>query len=91
MSKKFVIRNQSQHYLSQDKTWVDGTDPTSLFRSSHKDIAVNELFEANVRDFALRAELIHCETSSKGYPSVEVLNPIPILAEENLETFAEPA
>ena len=91
MSKQFVIRNQNQHYLSKDKTWVDGTLPASLFRSTHRDIAVNELFEANVRDFSIRAELIHCATAGDGYPAVEVLNPIPVSTEENLETFAEPA
>ena len=36
-----------------------------------------ELFEVNVKDFALRGEIIACEADDKGYPAVEVLNPIP--------------
>jgi hypothetical protein len=37
---------------------------------------IYELFEVNVKDFALRGEIIVCETDERGLPVVEVLNPI---------------
>ena len=76
MKQLFVIRNQHQHYLGRNHDWVDGSHPPALFRTPHRDMAVNELFEVNVKDFALRGEIIVCETNERGLPVVEVLNPI---------------
>ncbi len=76
MKQLFVIRNQHQHYLGRNHDWVDGSHPPVLFRTPHRDMAVNELFEVNVKDFALRGEIIVCETDERGLPVVEVLNPI---------------
>ncbi|HMV72207.1 MAG TPA: hypothetical protein PKC08_08535 [Pseudomonadales bacterium] len=76
MKQLFVIRNQHQHYLGRNHDWVDGSHPPALFRTPHRDMAVNELFEVNVKDFALRGEIIVCETDERGLPVVEVLNPI---------------
>ena len=77
MKQLFVIRNQNQHYLGRHHDWLDGSHRPALFRTEHRDVAVNELFEVNVKDFALRGEIIACEADDKGYPAVEVLNPIP--------------
>ena len=77
MKRLFVIRNQNQHYLGRHHDWLDGSHRPALFRTPHRDVAVNELFEVNVKDFALRGEIIACEADDKGYPAVEVLNPIP--------------
>ena len=77
MKQLFVIRNQNQHYLGRHHEWVDGSHRPALFRTPYRDVAVNELFEVNVKDFALRGEIIACDTDDKGYPVVEVLNPIP--------------
>lgn len=76
MKQLFVIRNQHQHYLGRHHEWVDGSHPPALFRTPHRDMAVNELFEVNVKDFALRGEIIACETDERGLPVVEVLNPV---------------
>ncbi len=76
MKQLFVIRNQHRHYLGRNHEWVDGSHPPALFRTPHRDIAVNELFEVNVKDFALRGEIIVCEVDERGMPAVEVLNPI---------------
>ncbi len=72
-----MIRNQNQHYLGRHHDWLDGSHRPALFRTPYRDVAVNELFEVNVKDFALRGEIIACEADDKGYPAVEVLNPIP--------------
>jgi len=77
LKQLFVIRNQNQHYLGRHHDWVDGSHRAALFRTEHRDVAVNELFEVNVKDFSLRGEIVACDADDKGYPAVEVLNPIP--------------
>jgi hypothetical protein len=71
-----VIRNQNNHYLGRHGEWLDGSHAPALFRTEHRDVALNELFETNIRDFALRGEILACEADRHGYPVVEVLNPI---------------
>lgn len=77
MSTIYVIRNQRNHYLGRHGEWLDGSHVPALFRTAHRDAAVNELVEVNLRDFDLRGEIIACEADDSGYPVVEVLNPIP--------------
>lgn len=79
MKTLFVIRNQNNHYLGKQGQWVDGSHRPALFRSEHRDVALNELFEVNIRDFDLRGELISVEMDDKRLPVVEVLNPIEVV------------
>ena len=84
----FVIRNIDQHYLAKNRNWVDGRIRKLLFRTLHKDAAVNELFEAILRDPTLRGEVLEADRDNRDQPSVEVLNPIAALAES--KSAAEP-
>ena len=77
MKTIFVIRNQNNHYLGRHGEWVDGSHVPAMFRTEHRDVAVNELVEVNLRDFNLRGEILACEADDDGNPLVEVLNPIP--------------
>ena len=86
MTTIYVIRNQNQHYLGRNGEWVDGSHRPALFRTPHRDVALNELVEVNLRDLTLRGELLACEADDAGYPGVEVLNPIAIA-----EAPAQPA
>ena len=81
MKTLFVIRNQNDHYLGKQHDWVDGHHRPALFRTEHRDVAINELFETNIRDFDLRGEIVPVEVDKHGYPAVEVLNPISTEAE----------
>lgn len=81
MTTIYVIRNQNGHYLGRNGEWVDGSHPPAMFRTPHRDVALNELVEVNLRDLALRGELLSCEVEEGGYPIVEVLNPIPVQPE----------
>mgnify|MGYP003342168659 CR=1 FL=1 len=76
MKTVFIIRNQVGHYLGRNGEWLDGSHVPGLFRTDHRDVAVNELVEVNLRDFDLRGEIIGCEAEDGEYPVVEVLNPI---------------
>ena len=78
MKTIYLIRNQRQHYLGRHGEWLDGSHVPALFRTAHRDVAVNELVEVNLRDFDLRGEIIAREADEDGYPAVEVLNPIPV-------------
>jgi hypothetical protein len=80
----FVIRNQNGHYLGRNGDWHDGSHVPGLFRTEHRDVAVNELVEVNLRDFDLRGEIIACEAEDGDYPVVEVLNPIVVVPEETV-------
>ncbi len=82
MKKLLVIRNQNSHYLGRHGEWLDGSHVPALFRTEHRDAALNELFETNIRDFALRGEILECEIDKHGYPVVEIINPIVALPEE---------
>ncbi len=69
----FVIRNQDLRYLTKKQQWRSGVDNSVLFRSSEKDIALNELIETNAKDVLARLELVECEVDKHNHPVVEVL------------------
>ena len=72
MSQVFVVRNQHGLFANKHKEWVDGREPRLLFRSPHKDEAVNLVFELSSKDIYLRAEAIDVELDSNRQPVVEV-------------------
>ncbi len=73
MSSVFVVKNHLDLYLSKQQEWVDGSDRHSLFRTAHKDEAINTVFEVSSRDIYLRAEALACEVDDKGNPIVTVV------------------
>jgi hypothetical protein len=72
MSHVYVLTNQHKQFLSKNSEWIDGRDSARLFRSEHKDIAINQMFEANTRNVNLRIELLQCPLDSKAQPQVPV-------------------
>ena len=70
MSHVYVLTNQHQQFLSKSNEWIDGREAIRLFRSEYKDVAINQMFEANTRDVSLRIELLQCELNGKGQPQV---------------------
>lgn len=78
----FVIKSQSGLYLNKQQEWVDGRDSQTLFRTPHKDEAINTVFEVSSRDIYLRAEALACDTDTKGNPVVTVTaaSPAPVEA-----------
>jgi len=81
LKQLFLIRNQNMHYLGKNGEWLDGSHAPGLFRCEHRDVAVNQLIEINIKDFDLRGEIILCDIDERGYPVVEVLNPIVTIEE----------
>lgn len=66
MDQLYVIQNQHQHYLSKQGEWVDGSDNQILFRTAHKDEAINIKVEHAVRSPELRLKIVSVTTNDKG-------------------------
>ncbi|MBX2807072.1 MAG: hypothetical protein KTR20_00440 [Cellvibrionaceae bacterium] len=82
MSQVFILRNADGYFLSKSGGWVDGRDATALYRSAHKDEALNQLFETNSKDVSLRMHLVPCQLNPKKHPQIAADQlPPPLLTE----------
>lgn len=86
MDKVFVVKNQQGLYLSKQQEWVSGADAQTLFRSAHRDEAINTVFEVSSRDIYLRAEAVACAVDAKNNPVLtdESQPDLPLAAEESV-------
>lgn len=84
MASVFVVKNQLGLFLNKQHEWVDGSDRQSLYRTAHKDEAINTVFEVSSRDIYLRAEALACECDEKGNPLVTV-TAVPPAQEEPIQ------
>ena len=66
----YLITNQDGYFLGKSGQWLDGRETATLYRTSHKDEALNQLFETNSRDFSLRLTLMECDINPKGLPVI---------------------
>lgn len=72
MATVFVVKNQFGLFLNKQQEWADGNDNHLLYRTVHRDEAINTVFEVSSRDIYLRAEVQNCECDEKGNPLVTV-------------------
>ncbi|MBB5211628.1 hypothetical protein [Microbulbifer hydrolyticus] len=84
MSHVYVLTNQHQQFLSKSNEWIDGRENTKLFRTEYKDVAINQMFEANTRNVSLRIELLECALDTKKHPQIpaDALSDEPLPGEE---------
>jgi hypothetical protein len=93
----FVVKNQQGLYLTKQQEWVDGADNHILYRTRHRDEAINTVFEVSSRDIYLRAETVICEQDTKGNPilaTAETLTPAraaQLARQQNADLEDEPA
>lgn len=64
----FVIKNQTGQFLSKQQEWLDAGQSQTLFRTAHRDEAINTVFEVSSKDIYLRAEIVACPVDGKGQP-----------------------
>jgi hypothetical protein len=76
MNSVFVIQNQQGQFLSRHKEWVDNTQIQAVYKTPHRDLAVNEWVELTARDIAARARVVAVDTTSKGLPLLSTLPPL---------------
>lgn len=66
--KIYIIKSHDESILGKDFDWLDGTNASLIFKTPHRDIALNQLIELNAKDINLRAQIIECEADKKGRP-----------------------
>jgi len=71
MTAVFVLQNQHQLFMSKQGEWIDGREASSLYRSTHRDEALNQMVEANARDYTLRIKILTCEVTGKKVPIIK--------------------
>jgi hypothetical protein len=81
MNDIFILQNQDNLFLSKQNTWVDGRELGILFKTPHKDEAVNQLCEVSAKDYTQRIKLVECTANEKGLPIIDpaiMPEPLPI-------------
>jgi hypothetical protein len=91
MSGAFVIRNQLGHYWGKSGSWVTGGRAGQVACWTHKDEAVNTLFELGSQDTDLRGEVTLTETEDELPKNLEISElPVPKPDKvDNLENDAD--
>ena len=78
MSGAFVIRNQLGHYWGKSGSWVKGGRAAQVALWTHRDEAVNTLFELGSQDTDLRGEVMLTETEDELPKNLEISeHPVP--------------
>jgi len=68
MSKLYILQNQEGLYFGKHKDWLDGSDPGALYKTPHKDEAVNQMVEISAKDYQQRVSVLACEADARGLP-----------------------
>ncbi|HNE26796.1 MAG TPA: hypothetical protein PKZ68_02740 [Pseudomonadales bacterium] len=68
MREVFVISNQQGLFLGKQGQWLDESEPTAVWRSPHRDVALNHMIESNARDIEQRLVLLQCPLNEKDIP-----------------------
>ena len=91
MSGAFVIRNQLGHYWGESGSWVTGGREGQVACWTHKDEAVNTLFELGSQDADLRGVVMLTETEDELPKNLEISeHPVPKPDKvDNLENDAD--
>lgn len=70
MAMLYILQNQHGYFLSKQGEWLDGRQPNALYRTSHKDEAINQQFEAGSKDYSLRIQSLNVDANAKGLPII---------------------
>lgn len=70
MSQIFILQNQHKLFFGKNKEWVDGYDANALYKTPHKDEAVNQMFEITSKDYQQRVKVISCAADEKALPII---------------------
>lgn len=77
MKEVYLLKNHQGLYLNKQQEWVDGTDAASLYRTEHKDEALNTKVELTVKSADLRILIVDCALNERGQPCVTIDTPPP--------------
>ncbi len=88
MSELFILQNQEKLFLGKQNNWLDGRDLGALFKTAHKDEAINQMFEASSKDYRQRIKVISCTANEKGLPQIDpelMPEPLPKVGKDLLD------
>ena len=71
MSELFILQNQDKLFLGRQNNWLDGRDLAALFKTAHKDEALNQMVEASAKDYKQRIKVLSCSPNEKGLPLID--------------------
>lgn len=66
--KTYILQTRDGQCLNKDLEWAFDADLNAIFRTPHRDIALNQLIELNAKDSDIRAAVVECAADSKGRP-----------------------
>jgi len=89
--KIYIIKNHDESILGKDLEWLDGRDTNQIFKTEHRDIALNQLIELNAKDINLRAQIVECEADKKGRPIMLLESPADASASNSANTIQSDA
>ncbi len=61
----FVLQDIDDNFLTKALEWRDDCSVTEIYRSPHRDGALNHLLEVNAKNPDLRARVVPCEVDAK--------------------------
>lgn len=85
----FILQNQDKLFLNKQNVWVDGREPQVVFKTKHKDEALNQSFEATSKDHSARIQILVCPTKPNGLPDIDPAILPPPLAKPVAEESSE--
>jgi hypothetical protein len=71
MNQTFILQNQDKLFFGKNKEWVDGYDANAVYKTLHKDEAVNQMFEITSKDYKQRVKVISCDLDEKALPIID--------------------
>ena len=71
MNQTFILQNHDKLFFGKNKEWVDGYDANAVYKTPHKDEAVNQMFEITSKDYKQRVKVIGCELNEKALPIID--------------------
>jgi len=86
MSKLYLIVDQYNHFLEKSGEWTDTLRTNQVYRTIHKDEALNELLELNAKHIEFRLRIIEANLTEKGLEPLEPLPKIDRPVEELIES-----
>lgn len=90
MNTLYIIRNQLGHYWGRGKRWTDGRDTGKVFAATHRDEAINTVFEISAKDVSLRCEVLGATAIDGKLAKLEISDqPLPDAEEPEVEDNPE--
>jgi hypothetical protein len=70
MNQAFILQNQALYFFGKNKEWVDGYDASALYKTPHRDEAVNLMVEITAKDYQQRIKVLCCDLDDKALPMI---------------------